>query len=170
MAFSNSGGAETTSATRPKMPRSRRVALAGAGHEAAHAAAVALVVAQHLEQRLEAGALVRQLLAQRDELGLVLDELGAGPLQQLLLGAALLLEPELELPGLAQLLDVVRSASRRGRRCGSASSLDLAAGRGRGGPGGRCAAARSGRAGSGGRPPRPSAAGGLGAGRRRPRA
>jgi hypothetical protein len=84
---------------------------AGPGHQAAHAAAVALVVAQHLLQRLEPGAAVGELLAQRDEAGLVLDELGAGAVEQPLLCAALLLEVELQLPGLPQLLDVGRSGA-----------------------------------------------------------
>ncbi len=87
------------------------LALAGAGHEAPDAAAVALVVPDDLEQGVEAGALLRELLAQGDELRLVLDELGAGPLEELLLGAALLVEPELELAGLPEGLDVPRPAA-----------------------------------------------------------
>jgi hypothetical protein len=88
-----------------------RLALAGARHQAAHAAPVALVVPHHLGERGEPRALVAELLAQRDELRLVLDELGAGPLERLLLRAALRLQPQLQLAGLAELLDVLRAGS-----------------------------------------------------------
>src|SRR5690606_32597361 len=67
----------------------------------------ALVVLLDLLERVEPRAAIDQLLAQRDELRLVLHELAAAPLQRLLLAGAARLEVELELAAVAQLLHVL---------------------------------------------------------------
>ena len=61
-AFSNSAGAETTSATSPKTPLSLASVWPARVMRLRTPAAVALVVADDLEQALEAGALLGQLL------------------------------------------------------------------------------------------------------------
>src|SRR6185312_420771 len=72
--------------------------LAGLEHHRADAAIVALVVARDLGERVQAAALLRELLAQRDEPRLVLHERRARLGERGLLEATALLEAELHLP------------------------------------------------------------------------